>query len=82
MYHGTDCEETEKAARGMSSSRVQYVSPYNDLDVIAGPEIQKNFQNCKSLGKTIDYAKMKECRMIGPCLQALALSCTATVLST
>ena len=43
VYHGTDCEETEKAARGMSSSRVQYVSPYNDLDVIAGPEIQKGF---------------------------------------
>ena len=36
MFHGTDCEETERAARNMSSSSLVYVSPYNDIDVIAG----------------------------------------------
>ena len=36
VLHGTDCEETETAARAMASETVQYVSPYNDLDIVAG----------------------------------------------
>ena len=36
VLHGTDCEETETAARAMASDSVQYVSPYNDLDIVAG----------------------------------------------
>ena len=36
VYHGTDCEETETAARAMASDSVEYVSPYNDLDIVSG----------------------------------------------
>ena len=38
VYHGTDCEETETAARAMASDSVEYVSPYNDLDIVSGTD--------------------------------------------
>jgi len=37
VSHGTDCVETENHARAIAAQRgMHYVSPYNDLDVIAG----------------------------------------------
>lgn len=33
-FHGTDCEQTEDYAKKMGKER--FISPYNDLDVIAG----------------------------------------------
>ena len=37
-FHGTDCEESESFAREYSNSNkdVEYISPYNDIDIIAG----------------------------------------------
>jgi threonine dehydratase len=37
-YHGTDCEESETYGRklGESNESVEYISPYNDIDIIAG----------------------------------------------
>lgn len=36
--HGTDCEESEAYGRQMSHSNndIEYISPYNDIDIIAG----------------------------------------------
>ena len=36
--HGTDCEESETFAREYSNSNdsVEYISPYNDIDILAG----------------------------------------------
>ena len=41
MYHGTDCEQSEVAGRNMATPPghphpVEFVSPYNDLEVVAG----------------------------------------------
>ena len=41
MYHGTDCEQSETAGRNMATPPghphpLEFVSPYNDLEVVAG----------------------------------------------
>ena len=38
VFHGTDCEQTEVAARAMASASEteEYVSPYNDAEIMAG----------------------------------------------
>ena len=50
--HGTDCEESEAYARQMSNSTndIEYISPYNDIDILAGQgtiavEILKDIPN-------------------------------------
>ena len=37
-FHGTDCEESESFAREYANSNddVEYISPYNDIDILAG----------------------------------------------
>ena len=38
LLHGTDCEESESYGRQLSQSNndIEYISPYNDVDIIAG----------------------------------------------